>query len=389
MDNAITTIPLKSFFLSLILLFNITANAATIKGRITDTETQKSVPGAVVSIIGTEIIAVADDMGYYIINNLKPGNYSIIGSCMGYKNSKPESISILTPTEDKTVDITLDPSVILMNEVVVQAAQNKETNSSARHDERVSSNIVSIISAKTIETLPDLNVANIMQRVSGVSMMKNSSGNNTQLVIRGMSPRYNSTLVNGTIVPTTSGSSRAVPMDIFPSVFVGRIEVTKALTPDMEASGLGGLANLVMKNAPDTAILAIDIATGYNQYLMNHKFSTFDYKVVNIKNPAQLHGADYITSPSDFPTANLVLKQIQAPPDFNGSISYGNRFFNKKLGLLVSGTIQTSYQATVNNYLGTALNPNTNNLDTTSWNKVELYNQINRKGFVVRLDYML
>ena len=137
------------------------------------------------------------------------------------------------------MDFNLDPSVIQMNEVVVNGVQNKETNSSARNDERISSNIVNIISAKTIETLPDLNVANVLQRVSGVSMMKNSSGNNTQLVIRGMAPRYNSTLVNGTVVPTTSGSTRAVPMDIFPSIFVGRIEVTKALTPDMEASGLG------------------------------------------------------------------------------------------------------------------------------------------------------
>jgi len=63
--------------------------------------------------------------------------------------------------------------------------------------------------------------------------------------------------------------------------------VTKALTPDMEASGLGGLANIVMKNAPDTAILSVDLSTGYNQYLLNHKFSTFDYGVVNIKNPAR------------------------------------------------------------------------------------------------------
>ena len=120
-------------------------------------------------------------------------------------------------------------------------------------------------------------------------------------------------------------------MDIFPSVFVSRIEVTKALTPDMEASGLGGLANIVMKNAPDTAIFKIDISTGYNQYLLNHKFLTFNYKVVNTENPAQLHGSDYITNSSDFPTANLVLKQIQAPLDMNGSISYGNRFFNKKV----------------------------------------------------------
>jgi TonB-dependent receptor len=386
MDNLIIIFQKKLLFLFL-LLFPAISNAAVIKGRVTDAETHKPVSGAAVSIIGTNMITVSDASGYYIFNTLKPGTYSIIVSCMGYKNSATVSNTIGAADANIIIDFNLDRSVIQMNEVVVTGTQNKETNSSARSDERISPNVISIISAKTIESLPDLNVANVLQRVSGVSMMKNSSGNNTQLVIRGMAPRYNSTLVNGTVVPTTSGSTRAVPMDIFPSFFVGRIEVTKALTPDMEASGLGGLANIVMKNAPDTAILSVDLSTGYNQYLLNHKFSTFDYGVVNIKNPAQIHGPDYITSPSDFPTANLVLKQIQAPPDLNGSVSYGNRFFNKKLGVLVSGTIQTTYQASVNNYLGTQLNPNTNNLDTTSWNRVQLYNQINRKGFVVRLDY--
>jgi outer membrane receptor protein involved in Fe transport len=380
---------LKSSFVLIFLIISIALDAASIKGHVIDSKTHITIQGAVVSILGTNIIDVSDAGGNYIFNNLKQGTYSISARYIGYKSPDPQQINLKSSDVNIVADIQLTPADVQIDEVVVKATQNKETNSSARHDERVSSNIVSIISAKTIETLPDLNVANILQRVSGVSMMKNSSGNNTQLVIRGMSPRYNSTLVNGTIVPTTSGSSRAVPMNIFPSIFIGRIEVTKALTPDMEASGLGGLANLVMKNAPDSAILAVDIATGYNQYLFDHKFSTFDYKAVNIKNPAQIHGADYLTSPSDFPTANLVLTQIQAPPDLNGSISYGNRFFNKKLGVLVSGTMQTTYQATVNSYLGTSLNPNTNNLDTTSWNRVELYNQIKRIGFVVRLDYWL
>ena len=387
MGNQYLKTILRSTAVSILFSFSVFLNAAVIKGRVIDSKTHLVVPGAVVSIIGTSAISVSDAQGNYIFNNLKPGTYIISAKFIGYKTSDPHKIILNSPEAVEIFDISLLPSDIQINEVLVQATQNKETNSSARHDERVSSNVVSIISAKTIETLPDINVANVLQRVSGVSMMKNSSGNNTQLVIRGMSPRYNSTLVNGTIVPTTSGSTRAVPMNIFPSIFIGRIEVTKALTPDLEASGLGGLANLIMKNAPDTAILAVDLAAGYNQYNLDHNYSTFNYKVVHIKAPSQVYGGEYITSSSDFPTENLVLKQIQAPPDINASISYGNRFFNKKLGFLVSATLQNNYQATVNNYIGTSLNPNTNNLDTTSWNRVELFNQTNRKGFVVRLDY--
>ena len=387
MDKNITPILYKSLIFTILLLFPIVSNAAIIKGKITDSETRKAISGSAISIAGTRTISVCDANGNYIFNNLNTGSYTIIASCMGYKSPEPKIVNLATTVTTTVIDFNLNPSFIQMNEVVVTSTQNKETSLSARHDERIASNVVSIISAKTIETLPDLTVANVLQRVSGVSMMKNSAGNNSQLVIRGMSPRYNSTLVNGTIVPTTSGSSRAVPMNIFPSIFIGRIEVTKALTPDMEASGLGGLANLIMKNAPDTAILAVDLATGYNQYNFNHKYSTFNHSVVQIKAPSQLHGGDYKTSSADFPSENLVLKQIQAPPDFNASISYGNRFFKKKLGVLISGTLQSNYQATINNYLGTTLNPNTNNLDTTSWNRVELYNQTNRKGFVVRLDY--
>jgi hypothetical protein len=249
MDNLIKTQRLKSHIVLLLLFLTAAANAAVIKGRITDLQTHKPIQGAAVSILDSKIVVISDTKGEYVINNLKPGSYSIVSTCMGYKSSGSIKINLGNADSEVVSDFNLEHSFIQINEVVVTGIQNKETNSSARHDERVSSNVVSIISAKTIEALPDLTVANVLQRVSGVSMMKNSSGNNTQLVIRGMSPRYNSTLVNGTIVPTTSGSTRAVPMDIFPSVFVGRIEVTKALTPDMEASGLGGLANIVMKNA--------------------------------------------------------------------------------------------------------------------------------------------
>jgi TonB-dependent receptor len=367
----------------------VSINAFTIQGRIFDSETHKAIPGSVVSIVGTNTIAVADSRGNYVFDKLPNGNYTVVASCMGYKNSAPQTTELSYDNSNINIDFNLEPSVHQIGEVVVSGTRNNETNASARNDEKVSSTVMNIISAKTIENLPDLNVANVLQRVSGVSMMKNNSGDNTQLVIRGMSPRFNSTLVDGNLIPTTSSSTRAVPMDIFPSVFVSRIEVMKALTPDMEASGVGGLANVVIKNAPDTAILAIDLGTGYNQYNLDNKFATFDYNAVNIKNPAQLHGADYITSPSDFPTSNLVLKKIQVTPDLNASISYGNRLFKKKLGLLISGTWQTTYQSTVNTYLGTQLNPNNNNLDTISWNKAELYNEIVRKGFIVRLDYSI
>jgi hypothetical protein len=134
MDNLIKNLTTSLFFFFLIFFSSI-SNAAVIKGRVTDAETHKPVVGAAVSIVGTNIVTVSDARGNYIFNNLKPGSYSVMASCMGYKNSKPVN-NILTADTNIEIDINLDPSVIQMNEVVVNGTQNKETNASARSDER-------------------------------------------------------------------------------------------------------------------------------------------------------------------------------------------------------------------------------------------------------------
>jgi outer membrane cobalamin receptor len=56
---------------------------------------------------------------------------------------------------------------------------------------------MNIVSGKAIEVSPDLTVANVMQRVSGVSIERNSNGDGQYAILRGMDKRYNYTLVNG------------------------------------------------------------------------------------------------------------------------------------------------------------------------------------------------
>jgi hypothetical protein len=201
MDTPDKTLRLKLLFFSIVISFASISNAAVIKGRITEADTHKPVSGAAINIIGTNNTTVSDARGYYIFNKLKSGSYNIIVSCMGFKNSESKSITLVTDDAVAILDISLDPRVIQMNEVVVQGTQNKETNSSARTDERISSNIVSIISAKTIEALPDLTVANVLQRVSGVSMMKNSSGKTPSWLFAEWRPDITAPLSMGQLYP--------------------------------------------------------------------------------------------------------------------------------------------------------------------------------------------
>ena len=86
--------------------------------------------------------------------------------------------------------------------------------------------------------------------MSGVTVERNSSGEGQYAILRGMDKRYNYTLVNGVKIPSPDNKNRFVPLDIFPSEMLDRLEVTKSLTANMEGDGIGGAVNLIMKDAP-------------------------------------------------------------------------------------------------------------------------------------------
>lgn len=340
------------------LLFLSTAtsiNAGTIKGRIIDSYTHETIVGASILVDNQKYNTISDVNGNYVLSDLPVGKYVIHAKSLGYKESQKQEIAITNSTDIISFDIYLKPSAVALDEVDITGKANKETDISARYDERIAPNVINIISAKTIESLPDQNVADIMQRVSGVSMTKNSFGSNSNLMVRGMPPRYNSVLVDGVSLPSTSQSGRTVSLDIFGSELVGRIEVNKSMMPDLEASSIGGTVNIKMKQAPDTGYLKLQLASGYNQYYFNHSIYTFDNSSVMAKDFYEKNGPTYLADESVFPRQNLIIKSKRALPDLNLNITGGNRFFNKKLGTMFAVGVQSTSLA--NTYDATSYSP--------------------------------
>ena len=369
-----------------LIAFHLSMNAATLRGRTKDSNTGKELPGSTVYIEELKKGVQSDGSGSFFIKNIPNGEYTIQCSYISYQTIE-KKISIKN-NEDLVIDFKLISKDTELEEVVITSHANKNSDAGARLSEKLASQVINVMSSKTIESLPDLNVANVMQRVSGVSMVKNYSGNNTEAIIRGMPPRYNSVLVNGTTAPSTSGSTRSVPLDIIPSNLVGRIEVTKALTPDQEANGLGGSVNVEMKDAPEVPLFSIDLAAGYNQFFFNNQLLTFNSSVVNKKDPAQRYGNDYLTNLSDFTRENMVTTQKKAGPDLNGSFSYGHRLLNNKLGVLVSGTATNANQGIIGNYKGYDYTTD-NTYVLTGKSRTNYYTQALRIGSNVKLDYRI
>jgi len=372
---------------SLILVaYHLDLNAATLRGKTKDTTTGRELPGSTIYVKELKRGVQSDGSGSFFIKNIPKGEYTIQCSYISYQTI--ERKIILRDNEDAVIDFKLVSKDTELGEVVVTSHANKNSDAGARLSEKLASQVINVMSSKTIESLPDQNVANVMQRVSGVSMVKNYAGNNTEAIIRGMPPRYNSVLINGTTAPSTSGSTRSVPLDIIPSNLVGRIEVTKALTPDQEANGLGGTVNVEMKDAPEVPLFSVDVASGYNQFFFNHNLLTFNSSVVNKRDPAAIHGIDYLANLTDFTRDNMIIINKRATPDLNGSFSFGHRLLNNKLGILISGTAASNNQGIIGNY---------NSFDYTTDNSYLLtgkstsnyYTQVLRIGYNAKLDYRI
>ena len=155
---------LKSFLVTAILFltsanFLLAGTNGKIKGNVTDSETGEPVFGANVIIEGTYFGAAADFEGYYYINNVPPGVYTIVASAVGYNKVRVEKISVKIDLSTQ-IDIELTPEAINIGEVVVQAEVpliTKDLTSSS-----------AIVTSEDIQMMPVENLSQIVNLQAGV-----------------------------------------------------------------------------------------------------------------------------------------------------------------------------------------------------------------------------
>lgn len=314
-------------------------HAGIIKGHVLDNKTAEPIVGGTVKIDGANFKTITGLDGSFTFKNIPVGNYTITVTSVSYQTFTKD-VSIDNDNSEIIIQVALISSFKNMDEVVVKKSNNRTgtTDQSARSIEKNADNILNVLSAKTIQLAPDVTVANVLRRVSGVTVDRGESGEGRYPVIRGMDKRYNYTLINGIKIPSPDDKNRYVPMDIFPSDILQRLEVIKALTPDMEGDAIGGVMNLVMKDAPEKFILQANGALGYSQMLFDNTFSIYTHGAVAAKSPAELHGSDYSATYGDFSKANLIFTPHKPLPDGQFGLTVGNRFFNNKVGVIVSGS---------------------------------------------------
>ena len=289
------------------------AQAGTIEGTVYDVRTHRPLADATVGIQGTTFFTKTSRNGTYQLSNLPAGQHELVVTYVGYA-----AISrVISLTADQTVrqnvDLTENPAQL--QEVRVTGVMNREAEAAARRSEQNADNIINVVSAARMDKLPDINVANVLQRLSGITIQQANGGDASYAVIRGIEPRYNNTTINGVKVTSPDEKSRFVPLNIIPSDLLQRIEISKALVPSMEGDAIGGTVNMVMKDAPGAALLRASGSLGYSQFFVNQPYNTFDKSAIQPLSPNQRNNPEYVAQPGDFSRGNLNFTSRQGPPN--------------------------------------------------------------------------
>ena len=377
----------KVFLLTLALLLlhsSVLMAEPVIRGKVVDASTGEEIIGATVLLKGsTDRWTVTGLDGSFSIDaGVSSG--ILVCNLIGYKDIE---ISFTIPVEE--LRISMEPDIIMLDAAVVTAVANGRTEVAARNIERNSINMVNVMSAKAMEMSPDITVANVIKRMSGVTVERNSSGEGQYAILRGMDKRYNYTLVNGIKIPSPDNKNRFVPLDIFPSEILDRIEVTKSLTADMEGDGIGGAVNLVMKDAPEKMEISANLSTGYSALFLARDFQSFNHRAINPLSPnerlgrPELHDENYSVTADDFSMENLHVTSHRPRPDIVGGFSYGDRFFGGRLGVIAAFSYQNLFRGKNSSlyYIPGSSSDGTENRNYSS--------EQNRMGAHAKLDYRI
>lgn len=344
---------MKRLFMSAALLAaSATAiQAHTLDGIVKDNKTGEPLIGTVVRVKELPNVGTTTGLdGSFTLHELPDkGKYTLVVSFMAYKTKE----IVVDVANDDKVDIPMDEDLKQLGEVVVTGRREYRSDRSAVETVKNAGNVLNVMSQQSIQLSPDVNVASVLQRVSGVTMERDASGEASYAILRGMDKRYNYTLVNGIKIPSPDDKNRYIPLNIFPSDLMDRLVVSKSLTADMEGDAAGGVVDMVMKDAPSCFQLQANAAIGTTDYFWKdgRDYLTSNRSDYTKKAPYEAFGSEYKASMSDFKNGPMQLKSHSMPaPNFIGGLSVGNRFWNDRLGVMLAGSIQNTFRGTERTY---------------------------------------
>jgi TonB-dependent receptor len=229
-----------------------------VAGRVVQAETGEGLTGAQVVVAGTSIGVVTDENGRYLLPRVPAGSQTLEATYLG-RSTGTASVNV-SAEQTATADFSLDVLAIDQPELVVGIRATGQAEALSR--QKAAPNIKNIVASDQMGRFPDASAPEAIQRVPGVALERDQ-GEGRYIQIRGGSAANTQVTVNGEQVPSPEAEIRQIALDAVPVDVLEGIEVSKAITPDMDAEAIGGSVDLVTKKAPESTLFSVEVSGGY------------------------------------------------------------------------------------------------------------------------------
>jgi TonB-dependent receptor len=231
------------------------------KGTITGMVSDKSggvLKGAQISLEPEAQTVASDVLGQFHINDLEPGKYTLTVTYVGFSAFTKE---VEVPAgQSVNVDATMELERQDLQILVTTERPSAEVE--AVNVERTADNIVQVLPAEVIRSLPNANMADALGRLPSITLERDE-GEGKYVQVRGTEPRLTNTMIDGMNVPSPESGVRQIKFDSIPADIVESVQINKTLQANMDGDGIGGSVNMITKTASEQPTISLSGMGGY------------------------------------------------------------------------------------------------------------------------------
>jgi TonB-dependent receptor len=299
---------------------------ATLAGTVKD-ESGAMLQGARITLEPAAQPTASNGQGSFFFNSLTPGNYKVTVSFVGFEPFTKE----VTLTAGQTAQIDAVLKVASASDEVIVTAERPRGEAEAINRTLAAENILQVLPAEVITSLPNANIADALGRMPSVSIERDE-GEGKYVQIRGTEPRLSNTMVDGVSIPSPESGVRQIKLDTIASDLVDSVEINKTLQANIDGDGIGGSVNLVTKTASDTPTITLYGVGGYTPIIGGREVDqlggTVGKRLLKDKKLGVLVGGTYDYNGRGINDMEPVPTQSSAKPHYD-SMDYRDYVYNR------------------------------------------------------------
>ncbi|WP_353068217.1 TonB-dependent receptor [Tunturibacter empetritectus] len=266
----------KQFAVSMFMLLLVCVLPATaqtgiglLSGSVVDSQ-GGALQGAKVEVNPGAASALTDAQGQFTLNGLSAGDHDVTVSYAGFAPFTKK----VTVVSGQVVRLAASLSVA-SNKQDVQVYAGREGGEIESINRTFNAdNIINVLPADVIKSLPNANVADAIGRLASVTLERDE-GEGKYVQVRGTEPRLTNVTVDGVNLASAE-TVRQVKLDIIPADLVESVQINKTLEASMPGDGIGGSVDLRTKSAGDKPTIALESTGGYTPIIGGRPVYQFD-----------------------------------------------------------------------------------------------------------------